>query len=70
MAIKYLKNYLGDSILNSSIKELYQEKSTKLISTADFREIITKKTTKNLDWFFEDFIKTNKKRVISFFSRC
>ena len=61
LAIKYLKNYLGDSILNSSIKELYQEKSAKLISTADFREIITKKTTKNLDWFFEDFIKTNKK---------
>ncbi|MBG7611778.1 aminopeptidase [Polaribacter sp. BAL334] len=61
LAIKYLKNYLGDSILNSSIKELYQEKSTKLISTADFKEIITKKTTKNLDWFFEDFIKTNKK---------
>ena len=61
LAIKYLKNYLGDSILNSSIKELCQEKSAKLISTADFREIITKKTTKNLDWFFEDFIKTNKK---------
>lgn len=61
LAINYLKNYLGDSILNSSIKELYQEKSTKLISTADFKEIITKKTTKNLDWFFEDFIKTNKK---------
>ncbi|MDP4703454.1 MAG: aminopeptidase, partial [Polaribacter sp.] len=61
LAIKYLKNFLGDSILTSSIRELYQEKSEKLISTADFKEIITKKTTKNLDWFFEDFIKTNKK---------
>lgn len=61
LAIKYLKNYLGDSILNSSIRELYQLKSTKLIHIADFKEIITKKTTKNLDWFFEDFIKTNKK---------
>ena len=61
LAIKYLKNFLGDSILTSSIRELYQEKSEKLISTANFKEIITKKTTKNLDWFFEDFIKTNKK---------
>lgn len=61
LAIKYLKNYLGDSILNNSIRELYQQNDSKLISTTDFRNIITKNTSKKMDWFFGDFIKTNKK---------
>ncbi len=61
LAINYLKNYLGDSILDNSIRELYQENGSKLISTSNFKEIITKKSPKNLDWFFNDFIQTNKK---------
>ena len=61
LAFKYLKNYLGDTILNSSIRELYQNNEPKLVSTSDFREIIIRNSPKNLDWFFQDFIKTNKK---------
>jgi len=61
LAFKYLKNYVGDSILNNSIKELYQKNDPQLVSTADFQKIIIKNSPKNLDWFFQDFIKTNKK---------
>lgn len=61
LAFKYLKNYLGDSILNSSIQELYLKNETTTINTKDFQEIITKNSPKNIDWFFKDFMQTNKK---------
>jgi hypothetical protein len=52
---------LGDTILNSSFKEFYQKNQLKIISSEKFKEIITAKTTKDLDWFFNDFLNTNKK---------
>lgn len=61
LAFKYLKNYVGDSILNNSIKELYQKNDPQLVSNEDFKRIIVRNSPKNLDWFFQDFIKTNKK---------
>ena len=61
LGFRYLKGYLGDTILNSSFKEFYQKNQLKIISSENFKEIITAKTTKNLDWFFNDFLNTNKK---------
>ena len=61
LGFRYLKGYLGDTILNSSFKEFYQKNQLKIISSEKFKEIITAKTTKKLDWFFNDFLNTNKK---------
>ncbi|MEN8835972.1 MAG: aminopeptidase [Polaribacter sp.] len=61
LAFRYLKGYLGDSILNNSIQEFYQKNNNKIIASSDFQELINSKTNKPLDWFFNDFIKTNKK---------
>tara|TARA_B110000091_G_scaffold214336_1_gene267102 strand:+ start:2219 stop:5029 length:2811 start_codon:yes stop_codon:yes gene_type:complete len=61
LGFRYLKEFLGDSILNSSIKEFYQKNQTKTISSSEFQKILSAKTDKKIDWFFNDFIKTNKK---------
>jgi hypothetical protein len=61
LGFRYLKRYLGDSILNSSIKEFYQKKKLVPVTTKDFQKVITNKTTKDLSWFFGDYIQTNKK---------
>lgn len=61
LGFRYLKGYLGDSILNISIKEFYQKNQLKVASSTYFKNILSKNTRKNLDWFFNDFIKTNKK---------
>lgn len=61
LGFKYLKGFLGDSILNSAIKEFYQKNQTKIISSNEFKKILTTKADKKIDWFFNDFIKTNKK---------
>ena len=51
LGFRYLKGYLGDSILNSSIKEFYQNHSTKTISSSDFRKILSSKPAKKLIGF-------------------
>ena len=61
LAFRYLKGFVGDTILNSTIKEFYQKNLSKVATSKDFQNIITSKSTKELDWFFGDFIKTNKK---------
>lgn len=61
LAFRYLKGYVGQKTLNTSLKELYKTNKLTPITTNKFREILSGKTSKNLDWFFGDFISTNKK---------
>lgn len=61
LSFGYLKEYLGEEVLKKSIKEFYQKHKKEIISTDDFKTILANNTTKNVDWFFEDYIKTNKK---------
>ena len=61
LGIQYLKGYLGDSILKSSLKDFYKQNLLKLSSSSGFQKILDSKTTKDLNWFFGDYIQTNKK---------
>ena len=61
LGLQFLKGYLGDTILNKTIREFYQNNQLTIISSAKFEQLLSSKTTKNLDWFFNDFLKTTKK---------
>ena len=61
LAFRYLKGYLEEGILDSSLKELYKTNKLTPITTKKFQNILSKKSDKNLDWFFGDFVSTNKK---------
>ena len=61
LGIQYLKGYLGNTVLNKSIKEFYQKNKLKLSSSTDFKNSITSKTDKDIKWFFGDYVQTNKK---------
>lgn len=61
LGLQYLKGYLGDSIVKQSFKEYYKSHQLKISTSSDFNKIISSKTDKNLNWFFGDYIKTNKK---------
>ncbi|MEE9407651.1 MAG: aminopeptidase [Polaribacter sp.] len=61
LGLRYLKNFVGGSILNETIKDFYQKNQLKITSSKKFNELLTSKTTKDLDWFFGDFISSNKK---------
>mgnify|MGYP000336092184 CR=1 FL=1 len=61
LGFRFLKGFLGDSILNETIQEFYQKNQLKITSSKKFNKLLSSKTSKNLDWFFNDFVKTNKK---------
>lgn len=61
LGLRYLADFVGDSIVKSSFQEFYNKYGNNFSSSDKFREIISAKTTKELGWFFGDYIKTNKK---------
>lgn len=61
LGFKYLKGYIGAPELNGAIKSFYQSKKLQKVSAEDFKNTITNRTTKDLSWFFGDYIQTNKK---------
>lgn len=61
VGLLYLDDYLGNNIINESISEFYKNSNTKTINSKSFLELIQSKTTKNINWFLEDYISSNKK---------
>ncbi|WP_241507175.1 metalloprotease [Aquimarina sediminis] len=62
VGFKYLEDYLGDdNIVDQSIKDFYAQKVLKHTNSSEYKEILTSLSPKNIEWFFEDFIQTNKK---------
>ncbi len=58
--VNYLSEYLSDTLINNSIREFYNENQLKLTNPGNLELKIKSKTTGNLDWFFNDFVKTRK----------
>lgn len=54
--LKYLNDYLGDDVLESSIKEFYSENRMKPVKSSEFERILSKNTELPVNWFFEDFV--------------
>ncbi len=61
VGLKYVEYFLGDDAVKNSISEFYEKHKLQLASESDFEEILKKNAQKDLDWFFKDYVKTNKK---------
>ncbi len=61
LGIRYLDAYLNDSIIPKSIKEFYTQNKLKPTSSSNFEKIIKTKTTKDLGWYFNDYVTTTGK---------
>lgn len=59
LGLKFLDNYLGDSIIEKGIIEFSKSNSGKLAQSSTFLNHLN--TTKDLSWFENDYLKTNKK---------
>jgi len=57
----YLDTYLGDSIIPQSIKQFYTDTKLQKSTSKQFEKILSSKTTKDLQWFFTDYLQTHKK---------
>ena len=61
LGFNYLKGYLGEAVLNTSIKEFYQKNKLLIAKSSDLKNVLLKNSTKDIEWFFNDYINTNKK---------
>ena len=61
IGLDYLNDYVGDSIIDQTISSFVKQTKLKRTTPQDFKALITSKTNKDLNWFFEDYVNTNKK---------
>ena len=60
LALEYLQDYLGDSITNTTLNNFYDSENLKVSSSEVFKTTLTQNTNKNLDWFLNDFLNSEK----------
>jgi len=60
IGLRYLSDYVGDTIIKQSFQEFYLKNSLKFSSSQEFGKIVTSKTNKDLSWFFGNYIQTDK----------
>jgi len=61
LGLEYLSDYLDKNTVENAIKQYYLENLLLIKNKNTFKDILSSKTTKDLNWFFGDFLKTNKK---------
>jgi len=61
IAIQYLDNYLGNEVVPNAIKHFFESKSKSDFTQNSFQKYIENTTDKDVSWFFNDFIQSDKK---------
>ncbi|MDO1500735.1 metalloprotease [Winogradskyella maritima] len=61
MGLNYLNDYTEDVDLNSVIKNFVSENRLTSVTPNDFETYLKSQTTKDVDWFFTDYVNTRKK---------
>ncbi|AXT20478.1 metalloprotease [Flavobacteriaceae bacterium AU392] len=61
IGLKYLDDFVGSNILDTTIKDYIENYKLKETSSLDFETLLKSKTDKDITWFFKDYISTRKK---------
>jgi len=56
IGLKYLQDYTGGDAVDKTIKNLYLQYTLKTAHLSDFKTLLEEQTSKNTDWFFNDYI--------------
>lgn len=59
--LNYLGDFIGQEHLETSIRAFYKTFALKPVTSDNLKEIIKENTTKDVDWFFTDYLTTRKK---------
>lgn len=54
--LKYLEDFLESGVLDQSIKDFFALNQQKFASESDFKAILASKTSKNIDWYFDQVV--------------
>ena len=61
VGLKYIEDFLGGDEVKLSVSEFYQDNLLKSATETDFLNILQKNSRKDLSWFYDDYVATNKK---------
>ncbi len=61
VGLKYLDDFINSNILENAVKSFLEQTKLKQTSPEAFEAYLKTKTSKNIDWFFNDYINTRKK---------
>jgi hypothetical protein len=60
LSLKYLDNYLQDSIVPTGIRSFYAENKVKQATRYDFEKLLVQRSDKKIDWFFNTIIDSRE----------
>jgi hypothetical protein len=61
VGLNYLDDFADDIELRATIKAFLEINRLKTVSIANFESFVKSKTSKDVDWFFTDYVNTRKK---------
>jgi hypothetical protein len=61
VGLLYLKDYIGEKLVSSTIKEFYETSVLKDSSPKSFIDLLQTKTDKDISWFLTDYVNSNYK---------
>ena len=61
MGLEYLAKYIGKDKIDNTIKSFFKHYSLNSVKVIDFESILKRSTEKDIDWFFQDYLSTDRK---------
>ena len=61
LGLSYLASYIGKEKIDNSIKTFYEFYKLNNVKTIDFESILKRSTTADINWFFNDYVSTDRK---------
>jgi len=55
LGLNFLKHYTSDEDIEKGIKSFYEQQKLNFTEVNDFKYYLSKSTSKNINWFFEDY---------------
>lgn len=60
IGLQYLKEYMGNGFLDTTIKEFYTENKLKPTTSNVFESLLERKSDLPINWFFDDYVHSKK----------
>jgi hypothetical protein len=61
LGLAYLADYIGKEKVDESIKTFYKYYQLNRVKVLDFESILKRSSTKDINWFFRDYVSTDRK---------
>lgn len=61
LGLAYLANYIGKDEVDESLKTFFKYYQLNRVSVVDFESILKRATRKDINWFFEDYVASDKR---------